>query len=250
MSIDLTGNHAVVTGAVRGVGKGIILALARAGAHVATCYASSDAYANKLKVELDAIGGKYIIEKADLSTVEGVKHFADIVGHEFSHVDTLVNNAGTISHLPFDQLEHDEWDRVMATNVRAPYLLTQALLDRFSPGASIINIGSKAVEAGVPLRSHYTASKGAVQGLTRSLAKEFGPQGLRFNTLALGVIATEALDQMPPEQAEQMRARYGQKTALGRLGTPQEVGNAVLWLASDLSAYVTGSTVSVDGGIS
>lgn len=250
MSIDLTGKNAVVTGGVRGVGRGIVLALARAGARVATCYVSSEEYAESLRLELAVIGGDHLVLRADLADADRLREFGETVVAEFGHVDLLVNNAGAISHIPFGELAAEEWDRVLRTNVTAPSLLTQQLLEYFGEGASVINIGSKAVEAGIPLRSHYTASKAAVQGLTRSLAKEYGSRGLRFNTLALGVIATEAMQKMPAEQADLMRQRYSQKTALGRLGTPEEVAGAVLWLASDLSRYVTGSTVCVDGGIS
>jgi 3-oxoacyl-[acyl-carrier protein] reductase len=126
----------------------------------------------------------------------------------------------------------------------------QNALPLLGDGASVINIGSKSSEVGIPLRAHYTATKAALRGLTRSLAKEFGHRGLRFNVLALGVIETEALHAMPAEQAAVMRKRYSEKTALGRLGTAEEVAGAVLWLASDLSRYVTGATIHVDGGIS
>lgn len=250
MTIDLTGVNAVVTGGVRGVGKGVVLALANAGARVITCYATSEDKAEELRAELAEIGEGHLVVRADLANEDTLREFAALVARELGSVNLLVNNAGAISHIPFGKLDLGEWDRVLRTNVTAPYLLTQELFEAFAPGASIINIGSKAVDAGIPLRSHYTASKAAVQGLTRSLAKEFGGHGLRFNTLALGVIATEAMDKMPAEQAELMRERYSAKTALGRLGTPDEVAGAVLWLASDLSRYVTGSTVSVDGGIS
>ena len=145
---------------------------------------------------------------------------------------------------------HDVSDEAVAALNFQAHLVIQNALPILTDTASVISIGSKSSEVGIPLRSHYTATKAALRGLTRSLAKEFGGKGLRFNVLALGVIETEALEEMPEEQAKVLRERYGQKTALGRLGTPEEVAGAVLWLASDLSRYVTGATIHVDGGIS
>ncbi len=128
--------------------------------------------------------------------------------------------------------------------------MIQYALPLLGEGSSVISIGSRAVDAGVPLRSHYTATKAALVGLNRSLAKEFGGKGIRFNVIALGVIETEKYHELPEDQKRLMSERYGAKTALGRLGRPDEVAGAVLWLASDLSRYVTGNTIGVDGGIS
>jgi 3-oxoacyl-[acyl-carrier protein] reductase len=168
----------------------------------------------------------------------------------FGRLDLVVNNAGAISHVPYGKLPLDEWRRIVDTNLTAAHLVIQHALPLLKDTGSVVSIGSKSEEAGIPLRAHYTATKAALRGLSRSLAKEYGAKGLRFNVLALGVIETEALAKMPAEQATAMRERYGAKTALGRLGTPEEVAGAVLWLASEASRYVTGATISVDGGIS
>jgi len=117
-------------------------------------------------------------------------------------------------------------------------------------GSSVISISTKSTEVGIPLRAHYTATKAALHGLNRTLAKEFGARGIRFNVLSLGMIHTEALDAMPEDQRTQMIKSYSQMIALGRLGEPNDVADAVLWLASDLSRYVTGGIIPVDGGIS
>jgi 3-oxoacyl-[acyl-carrier protein] reductase len=122
-------------------------------------------------------------------------------------------------------------------------------LDLLCDGGSVVSIGSASVDVGIPMRAHYTATKAGLIGLNRSLAREIGGRGIRFNVLALGMIETEAWDAMPPERAAEMRQRYIGKTALGRLGTPDDVAGAVLWLASDLSRYVTGATIHVDGAI-
>ena len=250
MDLGLNGKKALVTGGVRGVGRGVVLALARAGVNVVTCYRHDSELVTSLERELKEIGGDHHVVRADLADPQQVTQLLEQVRATLGGLDLVVNNAGAISHVPYDQLGLDEWRRVIDTNLTAPYLIIQAALPLLSEGASVVSIGSKSSEVGIPLRSHYTATKAALRGLTRSLAKEYGPRGLRFNVLALGVIETEAMDAMPAEQSTMLRKRYREKTALGRLGTPDEVAGAVLWLASDLSRYVTGATIAVDGGIS
>ncbi|MEV6599724.1 SDR family NAD(P)-dependent oxidoreductase [Actinoplanes sp. NPDC051346] len=250
MNLGLNGKKALVTGGVRGVGRGIVLALARAGVDVVTCYRQDSELVASLERELKEIGGNHLVVQADIADPAQVALLLDTVRDTLGGLDLVVNNAGAISHIPYGDLSEREWRRVIDTNLTAPYLIIQGALPLLSEGASVISIGSKSSEVGIPLRAHYTATKAALRGLTRSLAKEFGGRGLRFNVLALGVIETEAMDAMPAEQAAMMRKRYSEKTALGRLGTPDEVAGAVLWLASDLSRYVTGATIHVDGGIS
>ncbi|MFI5495821.1 SDR family NAD(P)-dependent oxidoreductase [Actinoplanes sp. NPDC051859] len=250
MNLELNGKKALVTGGVRGVGRGIVLALARAGVDVVTCYRQDSEYVASLERELKEIGGNHLLVQADIAEPAQVTVLLDKIRDTYGSLDLVVNNAGAISHIPYAELPEQEWRRVIDTNLTAPYLIIQGALPLLSEGASVISIGSKSSEVGIPLRAHYTATKAALRGLTRSLAKEFGGKGLRFNVLALGVIETEAMDAMPAEQAAMMRKRYSEKTALGRLGTPDEVAGAVLWLASDLSRYVTGATIHIDGGIS
>nr|CAM34340.1 putative 3-oxoacyl-ACP reductase [Streptomyces tendae] len=250
MDLGLTGKKALVTGGTRGIGRGIVLALARAGADVVTCYRQdSDAVAS-LQEELKQTGGSHHVLRADLADSEQVAGLLGECAGRLGRLDVVVNNAGVISHVPYEKLPLDEWRRVLDTNLTAAHLVVQHALPLLSTGASVISISSKSSEVGIPLRAHYTATKAALRGLNRSLAKEFGPKGLRFNVLALGVIETEAVAAMSPEEAAGLRERYGAKTALGRLGTPDEVAGAVLWLASDLATYVTGATIHVDGGIS
>jgi 3-oxoacyl-[acyl-carrier protein] reductase len=250
MDVELKGAKALVTGGTRGVGRGIVLALARAGADVLTCYRQeSDAVAS-LERELKETGGDHHVVRADVARPEEIERLLAECRTRFGRLDVVVNNAGAISHVPFADLPLEEWQRIVDTNLTAAELVVQRALPLLGPGSSVISIGSKVAEVGIPLRSHYTATKAALVGLTRSLAKELGPRGIRLNVLALGVIETEAMAAMPAEQSELMRKRYSEKTALGRLGAPDEVGDAVLFLASRLSRYVTGATIHVDGGIS
>lgn len=250
MDLALTGKKALVTGGTRGVGRGIVLALARAGVDVATCYQQQSEYVASLERELKDIGGDHHVLRADLSDPDEVAGLTDRVGKLFKSLDLVVNNAGAISHVPYGELELAEWQRILAVNVTGAHLVIQNALPLLHEGSSVVSIGSRSVGAGVPLRAHYTASKAALEGLNRSLAKEFGGKGIRFNIVSLGIIENEKYHAMPEEQRRQMAERYGAKTALGRLGKPEEVAGAVLWLASDLSRYVTGNTIGVDGGIS
>ncbi|MFF9812509.1 SDR family NAD(P)-dependent oxidoreductase [Streptomyces sp. NPDC014006] len=251
MDLGLKGKKALVTGGTRGVGRGVVLALANAGVDVVTCYQRDSEYVASLERELKETGGDHHVLRADLSKPEEIAGLLTQVREiHGDRLDLLVNNAGAISHIPYAELPLEEWQRVLATNVTGAHLVIQHALPLLGAGSSVVSIGSRAVEAGIPLRAHYTMTKAALAGLNRSLAKEFGPQGIRFNMLALGVIETENFHAMPAEQQKLMSERYGAKTALGRLGTPDEVAGAVLWLASDLSRYVTGNTIGVDGGIS
>ncbi|GHE55375.1 SDR family NAD(P)-dependent oxidoreductase [Streptomyces capitiformicae] len=250
MDLALRGKKALVTGGTRGVGRGVVLALARAGVDVITCYQNESEYVTSLEAELKETGGDHHVLRADLSQPAEIAELLERVKDRYGRLDLVVNNAGTISHIPYTELSLEEWQRIFTTNVTGAHLVIQHALPLLGEGSSVVSIGSRAIEAGIPLRSHYTATKAALVGLNRSLAKEFGPKGIRFNVVALGVIETENFHALPEDQRTLMAQRYGAKTALGRLGTPDEVAGAVLWLASDLSRYVTGNTIGVDGGIS
>jgi 3-oxoacyl-[acyl-carrier protein] reductase len=250
MDLDLRGRKALVTGGTRGVGRGIVLALARAGVDVVTCYRSEHERVEVLRRELKELGGDHLVLRADLADPQQVEALVAAAAERYGRLDLVVNNAGAISHVPYAELSLAEWQRIIATNLTAVHLVIQGVLPLLPAGASVISVGSKSAEVGIPQRAHYTATKAALAGLTRSLAKELGGRGVRVNLVTLGVIETENLHALPAGQQEAMVRRYSDKTALGRLGTPEEVAGAVLWLASDLSRYVTGASIAVDGGIS
>lgn len=249
MQIGLDGRNAVVTGGTRGIGRGIVLALARAGANVLTCYRQEGEAAESLACELKDIGGDHHLVQADISRPEDVARLTEEATTRFGRVDVLVNNAGVISHVPFSELPLEEWDRVLRTNLTATFLVVQSLLPLLGEGSSIVNIGSRAAVAGVPLRSHYTASKAGIVGFTRSLCKELGQRGIRVNVVAPGIINTDDTETLTEAQREQYKKRYAGLMALGRFGTPDEIAGPVLFLASDLSTYVTGETIHADGGV-
>lgn len=248
-ALAVEGKKFLITGGTKGIGRGLVLGAAAAGGDVITCYRSEDESVASLVRELKETSGDHHVIRADIGTTEGVTALVDEVRTRFGALDVVVNNAGVISHIPYAKLPLDEWHRVIDTNVTAVFQIIQETLPLLNPGASVINIGSKSSEVGIPLRAHYTAAKAAIVGLTRSLAKELGPQGFRFNVLAPGVIVTEAMLALPPDQLEAMRARYTAKTALARLGEVDEIAGGMLFLASDLSRYVTGEVLHVDGGI-
>ena len=250
MDLGLRGKKALVTGGTRGVGRGIVRALAQAGVDVLTCYRQESEAVTSLENELKETGGAHHVVRADVADPADVTTLIEHARTHYGHLDLVVNNAGAISHIPYEDLSLAEWRRIVDTNLTGSHLVIQTALPLLGAGSSVISIGSKAVDAGIPLRSHYTATKAALAGLNRSLAKEFGGRGIRFNIVALGVVETENLYALPEDQQKLMIERYSAKTALGRLGTPDEVAGAILWLTSDLARYVTGATISVDGGIS
>ncbi|MFI0411607.1 SDR family NAD(P)-dependent oxidoreductase [Actinomadura sp. 3N508] len=249
MDFLLYGKKILVTGGTRGIGHGIVLAAARAGADVLTCHRQDGEAVDSLVHALKETDGDHHVIRADVGDTDEIDRLLAEAKDRFGRLDGVVNNAGVISHIPFAELEPDEWARVIDTNLTAAYRVTQQALPLMGRASSVVNIGSRGAAAGIPLRAHYTAAKAGMIGMTRSLAKELGPQGIRVNVVAPGVIETEAFDTMPAERAEGLRATYSKKTALGRLGTVEELAGAVLFLLSDHSAYLTGETINVDGGI-
>jgi 3-oxoacyl-[acyl-carrier protein] reductase len=165
------------------------------------------------------------------------------VGERFGSVDLIVNNAGTVAHTTLAETTLAEWQRMMDVNVTSMYLVTRALLDAVADGGSIVNVGSGIALRGLAGRTHYTAAKAAAIGLTRALAHELGPRGIRVNVVAPGITDTGA--EIPPER----RLQYEQRTPLRRIATPEDIANAVLFLACDLSGFVTGQVIEVNGGI-
>ncbi|MFJ8490053.1 SDR family NAD(P)-dependent oxidoreductase [Streptomyces sp. NPDC094038] len=249
MELTLHGKKVLVTGGTRGIGRGIVLAAAQAGADVLTCHRQDGEAVDSLVRALKETEGDHHVIRTDVGDLDQVDRLVNEAKHRFGRLDGVVNNAGVISHIPFGELPAAEWSRILDTNLTASYRVIQQALPLLGAGSSVINIGSRGAAAGIPLRAHYTAAKAALIGLTRSLAKELGPQGIRVNVVAPGVIETEAFDDMPADRAAGLRATYARKTALARLGTVDELAGPVLFLLSDLSTYVTGETVNVDGGI-
>ncbi|WP_416967598.1 SDR family NAD(P)-dependent oxidoreductase [Streptomyces sp. 4F14] len=238
-------SRVVVTGGTRGIGRAVTLAFARAGARLVVVHRTDGEQARTLAAELAGAGAEHALVRADVTTGAGARRLADTVREKFGGADVLVNNVGVDGHAKFDDLAEDEWRRVLDHNATSAYLVTHALVGLLPEGASVVNVGASVALRGRPLGVHYSASKAALVGFTRALAKELGGRGIRVNTVAPGVTETEPGAGLPPALAGRLAAM----TALGRLGKPEDVAGAVLYLAGASASYVTGATIDVDGGI-
>lgn len=249
MTIALNDRTVLVTGGTRGIGRAVVLGLAAAGANVVTCYRNDGEHVETLSRELKATAGEHRVIRADVTDPAAVARLFTEIESAYGRLDAVVSNAGVISHVPFAELPLDEWHRVLDSHLTGAFLVVQRALPLLGDGASVVIVGSRVATVGLPLRSHYTAAKAGLVGLARSLSKELGKRGVRVNVIEPGVIETEEAAKLPPEQYQALQERYRQLTAIGRLGTPDEVADVALFLVSDLSRYVTGACVAVDGGI-
>jgi 3-oxoacyl-[acyl-carrier protein] reductase len=238
---DLAAKRVLVTGGTRGVGRAAVLAFAEAGASVVTC-ARTDEGADSLRTELKGSDGQHTVLRADVARPDDAARLAQACQDEFGGLDVLVNNAGVDGHGSIAELALPEWRRVLDVDLTALFLVTQAVLPLLPDGSAVINVGASLALRGLPGRSHYTAAKAGVLGLTRSLCKELGPRGIRVNAVAPGLIES---DGTPPPVRERVR----HMTALGRLGTADDIAAAVLFLASDQARYITGAILNIDGGM-
>lgn len=242
----LQGKVAIVTGGTRGIGLAIVRTYLQNGAKVAL-FGSREETVNKALDELKAENADWeVIGMApDLTDYEAVKAAVDDVAHHFSKVDILVNNAGISAREPLEMYEPESFKRIMDLNVTALFNGCKAveLIMKEQGGGCIINTSSMVSLYGQPSGVGYPTSKFAVNGMTKSLARELGRVGIRVNAVAPGVTRTDMVAALPPEIVERISAPI----PLGRIGEPEEVANVFLFLASDLASYVTGAVISVDG---
>jgi 3-oxoacyl-[acyl-carrier protein] reductase len=247
---ELTGKVAIVTGASKGIGAGIARGLAAAGAAVVVNYASSREGADRVVAEIARNGGKAIAVEADVSKAAEVQRLFDETKKAFGSLDVLVNNAGIYRFAPLEEVTEDEFHREFNTNVLGLLLATKEAMKHFSPdGGSVINISSVASTNPMPTAVVYSATKGAVDTITRVLAKELGPKKIRVNAINPGGVETEGLHGMGvigSDFEKQMVAR----TPLGRLGQPNDIAPVAVFLASAASGWMTGETIAVGGGFS
>lgn len=244
----LTGKVALVTGGSRGIGEGIVRKLVEHGATVAFTYRSSSEAADNIVSELTAGGATVKAYKSDAASFEDTAELVKNVLADFGQVDVLVNNAGITKDNLLLRMTEEQWDGVIEVNLKSIFNLTKNLLRAMlkKRSGSIINITSIVGITGNAGQSNYAASKAGIIGFTKSIAKEVGSRSIRCNAIAPGFIQTDMTDVLNEDLKKAMLSNI----ALKRLGQTEEIANAVLFLASDLSSYVTGQTITVDGGMS
>jgi NAD(P)-dependent dehydrogenase (short-subunit alcohol dehydrogenase family) len=246
---DFSGQVVVVTGAGRGIGAGIARRFAQAGAITLIHYHTSRAGAEKLAAEIRTAGGSALTFPADLASPEQVENLFRQIWQLFGRLDVLVNNAGSYPVTPLVDMTPADWDGVISANLRSVFLCTQAAARLFitqGRGGSIINISS--VEDTFPAwgHSHYNAAKAGVLMFTRSVARELGQHQIRVNAVSPGLIDRADLEQDWPDGV----SRWTKTAPLVRLGEPEDVGDACLFLASPAARWITGIDLVVDGGVS
>jgi NAD(P)-dependent dehydrogenase (short-subunit alcohol dehydrogenase family) len=247
MALSLESKTALVTGASKGVGKGIALELARAGCDVAVNYNSDRAGADATVAEIAAMGRRAFAVQADVASAAAVGRMFEEISRQFPRLDILVNNAGTQVWKPLLELEEAEWDRVIDTNLKGCFLCTQYAARRMreTGGGRIVNIGSGCNKVPFPNLVSYTASKGGIEMFTRVAAMELGRYGITVNCVAPGAIEIERTKL----EAEDYAGTWAGRTPLGRVGNPLDVARAVAFFAGAGGEFVTGQTLWVDGGL-
>lgn len=243
----LTGKVALVTGATRGIGRAIALRFAAEGADVAFTYRSQHEAAQSLIEEIQATGVKVKGFASDAADFEDSHSIVSEVHKEFGRIDILVNNAGITRDGLMMRMTEKQWDEVIGTNLKSAFNFIHActpIMARQRCG-SIINMSSVVGESGNAGQCNYSASKAGLIGLSKSIAKEMGSRGIRANCIAPGFIATDMTGALP----EDVRKEWEKQIPLRRAGTPEDVASTALFLASDLSAYITGQVINCCGGM-
>jgi 3-oxoacyl-[acyl-carrier protein] reductase len=245
----LNGKVAVVTGASKGIGAGIAKSLASAGASVVVNYASDKAGADKTVAEITKAGGNAIAVGASVLKQAEIDSLFAATKKAYGKVDILVNNAGVYAFEPLEAITEESIDRIFGTNVKGLLLTTKAAARLFpAEGASVINIGSVVSELTPAFSAVYTGTKGAVDAITRVLAKELGPKNIRVNSVNPGLTATEGTQTAGILDSDFEKDAI-KDTPLGRTGTPQDIASVVTFLASDDAGWVTGALLQAGGGL-
>jgi 3-oxoacyl-[acyl-carrier protein] reductase len=249
MSKKLEGQVAVVTGASKGIGAAIAEHLAAAGAAVVVNYAASKAGADAVVQRIRQAGGKAVAVQADVSKPDDIRRLFAEAKKVFGKLDILVNNAGVYEFAPLEAISAEHFHKHFDLNVLGLLLATQEAVKHFGPsGGSIVNLSSVAATLTPPNSAVYSATKAAVNAITASLAKELGPRKIRVNAVGPGVVETEGLHAAGISGSDFERQAVAQ-APLGRIGQPQDIAPAVVFLASPESAWITGETLYISGGL-
>ena len=245
--IDLGGKVALVTGGSRGIGRAISLKLAECGADVMINYKSHQAEATEVAEQIQAMSRRCAIVQGDVSSSKDAEHIVKTTVQTLNRLDILVNNAGFNRDTLILRMRPKDWDEVMDTNLKGPFLCTKAALRYMMRQRSgrIINIGSLAGSVGNAGQANYSAAKAGLIGFTKALAREMGSRGITANVVAPGLVITELTKDLPSNLLDEAVKR----TAVGRIGRPEDIAAAVAFLASDEATYITGQVLIVDGGL-
>jgi 3-oxoacyl-[acyl-carrier protein] reductase len=244
----LAGKVAVVTGASKGIGAAIAKQLAAEGAAVVVNYSSSAAGGEKVAKEIKDLGGKAIAVQANMSKRDEIERLFARAKEAFGRVDILVNNAGIYEFMPLEKLTEEHFHKHFNLNVLGLLLASQAAARQLEgAGGSIINISSVVSTTAIPESSVYSGTKGAVDSITRSLAAELGPRGIRVNAIRPGMVETEGTQSAGIAESD-MRKQVEASTPLRRIGKPQDIAGTAVFLASNDSAWITGETFVISGG--
>jgi len=247
-SKKLTGKVAVVTGASKGIGAAIAKSLASEGAAVVVNYASSKTGADNVVTEITGGGGTAVAVQTDMAKPAEVEHLFTETKRSFGRLDILVNNAGIYEFAPIEDVTAEFFEKQFRLNVLGLLLASRAAVNLFdSAGGSIVNISSVVSTLGFPNASVYSGTKGAVDAITRSLAKELGPRGIRVNAINPGMVETEGTHSAGIAESE-MRRQVEAQTPLGRIGTPRDIAGMAVFLASPEASWITGETFVISGG--
>lgn len=245
--MTLVGKVALVTGGSRGIGRAIALKLAENGADVAINYVGNTAAAEEVKAAIEQMGRKALLIQCSVADTDGVQVMVNQVVKELGRLDILVNNAGITRDGLLMRMKEADWDDVMNTNLKGVYNCSKAVMRTMMKQKSgrIVNMASVVGEMGNAGQANYAAAKAGVIGFTKSLAKEVASRGITVNAIAPGFIATDMTRVLSDDQ----KAEMARTIPLGRAGQPEDVANAVLFLASEGAAYITGQVLNVDGGM-
>lgn len=247
MSSNLSGKVALVTGASRGIGRAIALRLAQDGAKVAVNFSSNIAKAEEVKSAIEASGGEAMLVQGDVSNFATVTELVEQVVDAWGRLDILINNAGITRDNLLLKMSEDDFDKVIATNLKGVFNCTKAVtkLMMKQRGGRIVNMSSVVGLKGNISQTNYAAAKAGIIGFTKSAARELASRGVTVNAVAPGLIDTD----MTAALSEKVKEVMLQEIPAGRMGTPEDVANAVAFLVSDQAAYITGQILSVDGGM-
>jgi 3-oxoacyl-[acyl-carrier protein] reductase len=244
----LAGKVAVVTGASKGIGAAIAKALADEGASVVVNYGSSKAGAERVVADITAKGGKAVAVQADVAKQADIQRLFAQTKAAFGRLDVLVNNAGIYEFAPLEQVTAEHFHKLFDLNVLGLILATQEAVKYFgAEGGSVVNISSVVSTSAPPNASVYSATKAAVDAVTRSLAQELGPRKIRVNSINPGMVETEGVRAAGIDESD-LRKQFEAKTPLGRIGQPQDIAPAAVFFASADSAWLTGETLYIAGG--